>query len=459
MIDRRKFLAGSLSALGAGAGFATNLASLNAFAQAAPDYKALVCVFLYGGLDGHDTILPYDVPSNTQYEAIRAPLLSMYDSFSPRTRNNLIKIGAISDGREFAMPRELTELSELYSRGKLAVVGNLGPLIEPINRIQFRDRSALRPKQLFSHNSQQSTWMTSQTTGSNPGWGGKFGDILAAAGENVDASFTTVSLDRDAAFLRGMSSTPFIMTKDGPRTVNALNLPNLGSADFGDIYERVLRDSAVRRANVFENDFVDVMKSSLDSNETMNSLLEAPGDPITVFPSTKLGSELQMISKVLARRNQIGAKRQIFFVPVDGFDTHSQQPEKLARRQNELSVALSAFYSSLEELGLENQVTTVTGSDFGRALGVNGDGTDHGWGGHHFVLGGAVKGGQILGDIPVSEFGHDLDSGRGRLIPQLSVDQYASALGRWFGLSDSDLDEVMPGLSNFDRGALSSLFL
>ena len=155
----------------------------------------------------------------------------------------------------------------------------------------------------------------------------------------------------------------------------------------------------------------------------------------------------------------MGMKRQIFFVYADGFDSHSNQAADLPKRQASVANAISSFYAALKEMGVENSVTTFTASDFGRTLAINGDGTDHGWGGHHFVVGGAVRGRQIVGDVPPPEFGHEFDAGRGRLIPQISVDQYAGSLGKWFGLTDNELTEAMPGLDNFDRSTLASLFV
>ncbi|MEL7030766.1 MAG: DUF1501 domain-containing protein [Pseudomonadota bacterium] len=458
MIDRRSFLRYSISGLGAAAGFGTSLASFNAFADNAADYKALVCIFHFGGLDCHDSVLPYDIPSYGSFQKVREPLLAAYDSASPRRREQLLRLGQIDDGREFAFPPEYAELAQLYDSGNLAVVGNVGPMIEPLTRSRYMNRSARRPKKLFSHNSQQSTWMTSQPDGAIAGWGGRMSDAINTAQKNSNADFTSVSLDKMYPWSIGLSSTPFVMNRDGPRSPRPRNLTDLSQPEFRTQYFAAIRAAGLDSSNLFDRDLVDGINRSLDNNEVMESYLSLPGDPETEFPAGKLGAELKMIARAIARRNQLGLKRQIFFVAATGYDHHSRQSIGLPARQAEVSKALGAFNASLVELGVQDKVTTFTASEFGRTLVTNGDGTDHGWGGHYFVMGGAVNGGKIYGDIPPPELGHDFDAGRGRLIPTLSVDQYAATLGRWFGLSESDLDDVMPGLENFDRAALTGLF-
>jgi len=457
-MHRRNFLKYSLSSLGVAAGFGTNLASLNAFADTSSDYKALVCLFHFGGLDCHDTVIPYDGVSHRAFSAIREPLLALYDVDSPRRRSNLIKLGQVADGREFAFPPEYSELADLYNNGKLAVVGNIGPIIEPLTRSSYVNRSARRPKKLFSHNSQQSTWMTSQPDAAIAGWGGRMSDALNAAQTNSNASFTSVSLDKMYPWSVGLSSNPFVMNRDGPRSPSVRNLSDLSWSEFREKYFDALRAKGHASSNLFEQDLVDGINLSLDNNEIMETFLALPGDPETEFPEGKLGAELKMVARAIGRRNQLGLKRQIFFVAAPGYDHHSRQSIGLPKRQSEVSAALGAFYSALEEMGVQDNVTTFTASEFGRTLGTNGDGTDHGWGGHYFIMGGAVNGGKIYGDIPPPELGHDYDAGRGRLIPTISVDQYAATLGRWFGLSESNLDDVMPGLKNFDRDILDGVF-
>lgn len=460
MLNRRHFLRTSLAGLGAGAGFATNLASLSAFAADTDNYKALVCVFLQGGLDPYDTLIPFDHASYNDFEVVREPILQSYDIRNPRRRSQLLPLTDAHRGRQFAFPPEFSRISELYDSGNAAVVANVGPLIEPINRASFLSKSGILPPKLFSHNDQESCWMAFQPEGAGIGWGGRFGDIMQAAQANTNSAFTAVSTTNSSVFLTGRSVRPFVTAPTGAASLNSLDRPHvLGSRNFSAIYEQILRDVHETNDHLFQRDLVKLMNASLDNNAILDEQLSVSSDPMTEFSSEGLAQQLRMVSRLIARKDSFGMKRQVFFVSMGGFDTHSGQAETLSEKQGILSDAIGSFYDSLVELGMENSVTTFTASDFGRTLGVNGDGTDHGWGGHHIVVGGAVNGGKIIGDVPPVAFGHDLDAGRGRLIPQFSVDQYAGELGRWFGLSEGELDDAIPGLRNFDRAALGSLFV
>ncbi|MEL6758323.1 MAG: DUF1501 domain-containing protein [Pseudomonadota bacterium] len=458
MIDRRRFLKATCAGLGVGAGFASNLASFNAFASEDDTYKALVCVFLYGGMDAHDTIIPYDQSSSFAFERIRDQLLSGYDSVSPRRRSSLLALNGDLEGRTFGLPTELAPLRDLYNDGHAAVIGNIGPLIEPIERTAFVNGSGIRPKKLFSHNDQQSTWMASSPEGALSGWGGRIADALQAASLNPRSSFSAVSMDLNSIFVTGNQVQPFVTSTSGPPELFFEGYHRvLGSGEFSNTYQNMLRGSAGVSDNLFMEDVAEITKRSLDSNTLLEQELSSSRMVMADFPTSNLGGQLEMVAKIIERRESLGLKRQIFFVAMGGFDTHSGQVTKLPALQSELAHSLKAFYDATVRLGIEDQVTTFTASDFGRTLGVNGDGTDHGWGAHHFALGGAVNGGRVYGNIPPPEFGHDYDAGRGRLIPQIAVDQYASAFGRWFGLSETDLHDVIPGLKNFDSDVLSKL--
>ena len=461
MISRRHFLRNTCAGLGVGAGFASNLASFNAYAADVQDYKALVCVFLFGAMDCHDTVIPYDQASYDQFEAIREPLLAGFDLGQSRRRGALLGLNGDLGGRQFAFPAELQPLHDLYQQGKAAIVGNVGPLVEPITKTTFDNKSALRPPKLFSHNDQQSVWMASEAEGAQTGWGGRISDIMQAAQANAENSFTAISLRGNSVFLTGQTVQPFVMSSSGALSVTGLTANRtLGSEGFGDIYEDVLRDAEASRNSLFQRDLVSVVNASLDTNALLEEQLELPGDPMTAFPEgSSLAAQLNMVARTIARRNSLGMKRQVFFVATGGFDTHSDQAATLPLLQADVANSIRAFYDSLVEMGVENSVTTFTASDFGRTFSVNGDGTDHGWGSHHLVVGGSVNGGQILGDIPPPAFGHNFDAGRGRLIPQLAVDQYAGALGSWFGLTQSEILEALPGYDRFDSNALSGLFV
>jgi len=450
MINRRKFLKNSFAGLGVASGFATNIASFNAFAADTSDYKALVCVFLAGGMDGHDTLIPFDQPSYNSYDGIRKRLIANYDrsadGFAPRRRNNLLALDGDFEGRDFALPQEMRALQELYNQGDMAVVGNVGPLIEPLTRATFLSASI---------------WMASQPEGARSGWGGRFSDIMQAANANSNATFASVSAAGRSIFLTGENIQAFEVDSSGGLGINNLDSNNvLGSSVFADNFQDVLRDAGQSDANLslYGKDMANIMGNAIDANRLLSDELAGPGDPRTSFPASSLGKQLQIVARMISRRQGLGTGRQVFFVQAGGFDTHRNQAVDLPGRQQDIANSMRAFHDAMKELRIDDSVTSFTASDFGRTLSVSGSGTDHGWGNHHMVVGGAVNGGQILGDVPPPAFNHDYDQGRGRLIPKISVDQYAGSLGRWFGLSDSELVDALPGLDNFDRNALSNLF-
>lgn len=443
-----------MAGFGTASGLATNLLAMNAFADSSPDYRALVCIFLYGGMDCHDTIIPHDPVLRRPYEAVREPLLKAYDRSNSRRSDNLLQLSGSLRQKEFSLPPEFSNLHRMFNAGQMAVVANVGTLIEPLTATSFKNRSRRLPPKLFSHNDQQSVWMSSGAEGTSMGWSGRFADIAVEAGNNVNASFTAISTSGSALLLTGKNTRPFVVSPSGALSMNRMG----GKSTFGKVYEDVLRDAGESRSNLFQKDIISLANSTLDNNSLLNELLELPGDPQTNFPNSSLGDQLRMVARIISRRNNLGVKRQVFFVSAKGFDTHSDQAAKLQKIQLDLDESIGAFYAALSELNVQNSVTSFTASDFGRTLAINNDGSDHGWGGHHFVIGGMVNGGNIIGEIPPPELNHEADSGGGRLIPQISVEQYAAALGRWFGLSQSEIREILPSLKNFDISPLEGLF-
>ena len=469
MINRRKFLKGSFAGgLGVASGLATNFASFNAFSADTSDYKALVCVFLAGGMDTHDTLIPTDRDSSSRYESLRSQMLSSYDrrpdGFSRRRRNDLLSLNnADVDGRTFGFPQELRPLQELFNQGELSVVGSVGPLIEPLNRTQFNNGTRRVPARLGSHNDSTSIWMASQPEGAQAGWGGRFSDIMQAANANTNASFASVSAAGRQIFLTGEQTNGFEVSTSGGLSIDHLDSNNfLGSSSFASSYQSILMD-AQRNNNdpalsAFGRDIGDTLRTSIVANELLSEQLAVGGSLATNFPNSSLGQQLEVVARMISRRQGLGVGRQVFFVQQSGYDTHRNQPNNLPELQQDLANSLRAFYDSTVELGISENVTSFTASDFGRALQPSRNGTDHGWGSHHMVIGGAVNGGQIIGDIPPPILGHDYDQGRGRLIPQVSVDQYAGALGSWYGLNQSQIREALPAIVNFDESALNGLF-
>ena len=463
---RRTFLTGA-SALSAATltGLGSSLSAFQASAAETTGYKAIVCLFFLGGLDGHDTVLPYDQASYDRYATIRASLMDQYASMvggSTRARDRLLPLApsnaADFGGRQFALPEELSGIKGLFDDGDAAIVGNVGPLIQPITREEFENESVPQPKRLFSHNDQQSTWMSSQPEGAQFGWGGRFADAALAAGANAtNREFTTITSLGNELFLTGANALPYQIGLDGAPEVDALNFFADGrGTDAGDAIYQKLRDHFeamdFQSSNLIDRDVSNAMRTALTTNETFNQAFETVQPFSTQFPGNFLGQQLQAVANTIAIRDALLVNRQVFFVAIGGFDTHSNQVNDLPELQREIDGGVVAFFQAMRELGLGSDVTLFTASDFGRTLAINGDGTDHGWGGHHFVVGEAVQGGRIYGDIPPYDFGHAQDAGSGRLIPTTSVEQFAEPLGRWFGLNDSEIAAALPNLSNFGAG-------
>lgn len=466
MINRRNFLSrasasGALSFTG-GAALLSALTQGKAYAADTSGYKALVCLFFFGGQDGYDTLLPYDQPSYDLLAGYRGGIFSDYENLSggsTRARNRLLKLSpdnAANFGpREFALPEELAPLKTLFDNGNAAIIGNVGPLIEPIMSEEFEAKTKATPRKLFSHNDQQSTWMSSAPEGGAVGWGGRFADSTALAGQ--DSLFSSISTFGNSVFLAGDNVQQFTLNPTGPQEVNGLKNFDMGllgtakdSARAAELLEAQYRNLGLSLDNLFEQDVATINNRAFTSNAKLANAL-AMGLPVgTAFPPSFVGTQLKTIAETINVRGQLNLSRQVFFVGMGGFDTHDNQALGLSGLQSEYAAAISAFHDSMTDMGLGNDVTLFTASDFGRALIENGNGTDHGWGSHHFVVGGAVNGRNIYGDIPPYDIGHPLDAGKGRLIPSLAVEQYAATLGRWFGLSDSELMAALPILSNFE---------
>lgn len=457
-VTRREILktASMLGAYGA-APFAMNLLPFNALAASTDGYRAIVCVFLFGGMDCHDTVLPFDETSYNQYATIRRTLLNDYDRLaggSSRTRARLLALNPANaadfGGRQFALPEALTPLHQLFEGGQAAIVGNVGPLIAPINRTQFRSGTGRAPARLFSHNDQQSTWMAAAPEGARFGWGGRLADMAIAARANANASFTAVSVSGSTVYLNGQDASPFALGVNGPAQINSINRTSLfNSSELPGRISDQLQDVANARVNLFERDVAGLHRQSIALNRDLQVALSSLPPFTTPFPTNGLGQQLQIVARMIGARSTLGAARQIFFVSTGGYDTHSNQAQTLTGLHTTLAGAMRAFYDATVELGVQNDVTAFTASDFGRTLAVNGDGTDHGWGGHHFVVGGAVNGRRILGAMPPPAINHDLDSGSGRLIPSVSVEQLAEPLAAWFGLSASEIRTALPNIGSF----------
>jgi uncharacterized protein (DUF1501 family) len=459
-VSRRHFLGG----IGATAGALSLSQSLGMMAASGADfsgYRALVMVMLKGGQDSYDLVLPVDQPSHDRLVEIRTSLFGDVNS-TWRARDRLLELtpdnAADFGSRAFGLPEHMSGLHALFQNGQAALVPNVGPLRRPVDRTDFDTNKSALPDKLFSHNDQQSTWMSGAAEGSRFGWGGRIADVAVDGNANSNPIFTAVSVAGNDVFLAGQTASAFQLSASGPSQLNEVaGNTFLGSASLPGVIDDHLRKIGFNRGNLFETDFGRIMSRSLDANAALVGTIPATAPFTTTFPSSSLGQQLQMVARMIAERSALGLQRQVFYVSTGGYDTHANQNATLVGLQTDLSASIASFYAAIAEIGAQNDTVLFTGSDFGRTLTVNGDGTDHGWGGHHFVVGGAVNGRRIIGNMPLYDFNHPLDSGRGRLIPGQSVDQYASTFARWFGLNDSERRSAISNISSFNEEFLGFL--
>lgn len=467
--SRRQFLrAASLMSMAgtAGAPFALNLLTMGAAAaQTAGDYKAIVCLFLSGGNDHFNTVLATDPTSWNAYLAARSSADASLAIALPAVGapGGVLPIMPTSPqaGRQFALHPSLGPLKDLFDAGRAAIVANVGPLITPATLVQYKAKSVPLPPKLFSHNDQQSLWQSYQPEGAHFGWGGRMGDLLASMNSNT--TFTSVSAAGNTVFLAGQKIIQYQVSGSGAVPILGINGSLFGAPAGSNPLQAII---TAPRANVFESDHSAIVRRSIDAQVVLASAMLPAGaggvsnpsqyiNPNTGTPANNpLATQLQTVARVIAGRSTLGARRQIFFVSMGGFDTHDAQRKVQADLLARLAHAISYFDTTLTTLGgsdLRNQVTLFTASDFGRTFTSNGDGTDHGWGSHHFVVGGAVKGRNIYGSFPVTGLGHAEDVGSGSLLPSVSVDQYGGTLARWFGLNDGQIADVFPNIANFSN--------
>jgi len=444
--SRRAFLqrASALSVAGVATPWALNLAAIGeAAAATATDYKALVCVFLYGGNDYGNTLIPYDSTNYNLYQALRPTLAYTRTSLDGTV---LAPSTALADSRQYALAPELAKLLPIFDAGKMGVLLNIGTLIQPTSKTAYLANSVPLPPKLFSHNDQQSVWQSSAPEGATSGWGGRMGDLFEAG--NGNATFTCVNVSGNAVYLSGKTAVQYQVTPNGSVPLNALKAPLFGSAACSSALRNLV---TAPRTHLLEAEHTRVMKRSIDANDVLTAALASGPAITTPFPTgNSLADQLKLVARMIGSADSLGAKRQVFFVSMGGFDTHDGLLDTHPGLLTAVSEAVSAFYAATVELGVANQVTAFTASDFGRTLTPNNDGSDHGWGSMHFVLGSAVNGKRFYGTPPVVANNGPDDVGQGRLLPTTSVDQLAATLGSWFGISDTDLLTVLPNLVNYD---------
>ncbi len=407
------------------------------------DYKALVCLFLYGGNDANNLIIPTGV-TYPAYATARQNLAI------PEAQVVAIN-PTVSDGRTWGLHPSCAPIANLFNTGKLALVANCGTLVEPLNgRPDYQNPAKKKPPQLFSHNDQQVQWQTSIPDQQSPtGWGGRCADLLhananpnAAVSMSLTVGGTNVYEVGNQINQYAVSSSGVVKTYSGGATADAVSRVQLMRDLFGD---------GQTAPNLFVQAYSSALKRADDNAQVMGNVFNAATNPplATVFPNTNLGRQLSTIARIIKGRGLLSHQRQIFFASVGGYDTHGDQLTAHANLLNELSGGLSAFYNATVELSLADKVTTFTASDFGRTFPSNGSGSDHGWGSHCIAMGGSVVGQRIYGVMPDLVVGGNWDTGLGRWIPSTAVDEYSATIARWFGVTPSDLSTVFPNLARF----------
>lgn len=465
---RRAFLrrAGQLAFTGAALPTALNLAAMGeAAAFDATDYKALVCVFLFGGNDYANTVVNYDLDSYGRYNTIRGGRTDFSGGGIAIPRADLATTlltptTPLPDGRQYALHPTMSGLRGLFNEGRAAVQLNVGPLVVPLTRQQYNSSNNVlypRPPKLFSHNDQQSVWQTSGAEGTTKGWGGHIGD-LAKPGNGSNNVLTCVSVAGNTVFLSGDQALSYQVSSGGAVKINGLN---------GDVYNsaavrRAMLELALQeRSHRLEKEYNLVTARAFSTEGAVTNALSrfpATDAPFRDFPAQNgLADQLKLVARLIAARDTLGTKRQVFFVSMGGFDLHDVLINNQATLMGRLSSAMTAFYQATVSLGVSDKVTAFTASDFGRTLTSNGDGSDHGWGSHHLVVGDAVRGAAFYGKAPpVSVTNSSIDAfdqwhvGQGRLLPSTSVDQYAGTLATWFGVQGTEMNSILPNLGNFN---------
>lgn len=442
-ISRRGFMQLGLS-LGA---FAA-LGRLNvARAATFSDYKALVCIFLFGGNDGHNCVVPMDSVGYNNYKTARAALALPPSQLLPITT---------SSNAPFGLHYGLPELQSLYNQGKLAVLANAGMLVQPIKRQEYQAPNPVVPTNLFSHADQVVQMQTGVPDASaGTGWGGRTVDLMQQT--NAGANFPpSISMAGTALFCTGNQIQSASIQPGNYLAQNAMTFWPQSAADARAQAQKEIATTASG------NQMVDAANKTMADALQLGPMLKGASSATsfsTQFPANPLGNQLKEVAHMISLRSQLGVSRQVFFCSMSGFDLHSGESWNHWDLLTQLSQAMSAFYSATVEMGIQNSVTSFTLSDFGRTLQPGGTGSDHGWGSHYFIMGGSVKGGDIYGTFPQLILnGPDDANTRGVLIPTTSMAQYGATLAKWFGATDAELDQVFQTLVKFQPRDLGFMF-
>jgi len=412
------------------------------------DYRALVCVFLFGGNDSFNMLAPRSTAEYNVYAAARQNLAV--------DQADLLPIAPLTgDGANYGLHPAMPGLQSLFESGAAAFIANVGPLIEPVTKTQFLDGSVQLPPQLFSHNDQQDQWQSLKGKSQlATGWAGRMADLIRGSVSGQQMA-TNASLFGTNLFQSADETVAYVMGPGGP-------LQFEGFSTTPDTFEFAQREAFLKvlqaqYGSVYERAFSEIQQRAIQEADTITSAIGSAPPIATAFPDTELGTQLNTVARLIAVRDRLGMQRQVFFVAAGGFDSHDNQNEDQPGLLGGVSEAMTAFYNATVELGMAEAVTSFTQSDFGRTLTSNGDGTDHAWGGNQIVVGGSVRGREIYGQYPLLQLDGDDDVGGGRIIPTLSADQYAATLARWFGIGEGDMAAVAPHILNFSETDLGFL--
>ena len=461
-LTRRLLLrrAAQLGFMGAAGPLALNLAAVGeAAAFDATDYKALVCLFLYGGNDYANTVVPFDLSNYDRYSAIRGGGPGRTRGGIAYGRDELVATAltpvggpALTDDLQYALAPSLPGLKSLFDAETLAVQLNVGPLVAPLTLAEYQRPNAPLPPKLFSHNDQQSVWQALASEGATAGWGGRLGDL--ALSSNGNAMLSCISAASNAVFVSGRQALQYQISPQGAVGINLLKEPYYAPAAIRDALRDNIRQSS---AHVFEEAYAAVTRRSIDQAVIANGALSNVTLNTAFAANNPLANQMRIVARLIGARTALDMRRQVFFVSLGGFDHHNTLMRDHPPLMAKLNDAMSAFYAATVELGVSDNVVTFTASDFGRTLTSNADGSDHGWGGHHFVMGGAVRGGRFYGTAPQVSVSSDDQVGQGRLLPSTSIDEFGGTLARWFGADVSEVADVFPNSGRFAHANVAFL--